>query len=80
MSAKLHGFDLHSGEAVDYLIEWLSSEREALIAMARGRHVWGHYRYNDSLMFEYNEHQLKVEAAEEIADAIVYLARRLQII
>jgi hypothetical protein len=46
--------------------------------MARGRHAEGHYRFGDSLMFEYGQEQLVAEAAQEIADAVCYLSLMLR--
>lgn len=80
MAAKLDTHDLYSDEAFDHLLEWLKRDRNALIAMARGRHVWGHYRYGDTRFFELDEYQLKAEASEEIADCINYIVRYLQLV
>jgi hypothetical protein len=55
----------------------MQENREGLIALSRGRHVLGHFRYRDALMFEYSPDQLLAEAAEEVADAHNYLTRRL---
>lgn len=76
LDAKLDIFDRHAGAAVDEILEWLSTRRDELIAVARGRHVEGHYRYGDEGLFEHGVRELRAEAAQEIGDAIVYLARR----
>jgi hypothetical protein len=77
LDAKLESFDRHASEAVDDLIGWLMQHRDDLIAVARGRHVTGHYRYGDKGLFEHDIDGLKAEAAEELGDAIVYKAREL---
>ena len=74
--AKLEEFDRHAEAAVDDLIRLLQQDREQLIVYARGKLVWGHYRYRDRLMYEYGQEQLLAEAVEELGDAINYLARR----
>lgn len=73
---KLEDFDKHAEAAVDHLIALLQADRDQLIVYARGKLVWGHYRYQDKLMYEYEAQQLVAEAVEEIGDAINYLARR----
>lgn len=76
---KLTTFDGSADAAVSYLIRWLETDREALIALAKGRHVEGHYRFRDGLMYEYDADTLKAEASQELADAINYIARRLDL-
>lgn len=78
LDAKLAAFDRNSDLAVDELLAWVERDRTALIALARGRHVEGHYRYRDGLMYEYGQDELKAEASQEVADAINYLALRLE--
>lgn len=56
----------------------MRGEPDELIAIARGRHAWGHYRYGDGLMYEYDQDELVANAAEELADAINYLALMLR--
>lgn len=75
---KLDRHDAHAVAAVRYLIEWLLRDPELLLAIARGRHAEGHYRYGDTLMFEYDQATLKAEAAQELADAICYVALLLE--
>lgn len=74
---KLAELDPHRHAAVRHLIEWLLTEPEGLIAMARGRHAEGHYRYGDTVMYEYDQRTLDAEAAQELADAINYVALKL---
>jgi hypothetical protein len=76
--AKLEAHDEYAKAALRYLIDWLRDDPEPLLAMARGRHAEGHYRYGDTLMFEYGQEELVAEAAQEVADAICYLALNLQ--
>ena len=78
INTKLEQHDEYARAAVRYLIDWLRDDPEPLLAMARGRHAEGHYRFGDSLMFEYSQNELTAEAAEEIADAICYVALLLR--
>lgn len=77
ISEKLADHDRFAPAAVRFLIDWLRDDPEPLLAMARGRHAEGHYRYGDTLMFEYSQAELEAEAAQEIADAICYLSLKL---
>lgn len=77
LDTKLADFDRHADLAVTVLIHWLEEHREYLIAGARGRLIWGHYRFRDTLMYEYGVDELRANAAEELFDAINYEARRL---
>ena len=76
LDAKLGVFDEYAEETVDELIDWLTNHGDDLVAMARGRHVEGHYRFGERGLFEYDVNHLKAEMAQELADAIVYGARR----
>ena len=75
LDAKLRIFDDYASVAVDSLIEWLTWHRDDLIALARGRHVEGHYRYGDANFLEWNDGELLANTAQELADAIVYQSR-----
>lgn len=77
LDAKLAVFDTQATNAVEFLIDWLGDHAADLIAMARGRHVEGHYRYQDRNFLEYDSDELLAQAAQELADAIVYISRRL---
>lgn len=79
LDAKLELFDRHAPQAVAELIEWLQASADDLIAVARGRHVTGHYRYRDRGVFDKSIDDLRAEAAEELADAIVYSARQIHL-
>ena len=78
MTEKLREHEEWAPAAVRYLIDWLRDEPDMLTAIARGRHASGHYRYGDTLMYEYPQPELIAEAAEELGDAINYLALYLQ--
>jgi hypothetical protein len=78
VQSKLAAHDEFAPAAVRYVIDWLREDPEPLLAMARGRHAEGHYRYGDSLMFEYSQDELVAEAAQELADAICYLSLLLR--
>ena len=80
LDAKLAVFDAHAEQAVFEIIDWLSQHPHDLIAVARGRHVTGHYRFRDAGLFEHDQDALQAEAAEELGDAIVYLARKLYLL
>ena len=75
---KLADHDEYAKAALRYIIDWCRDEPEPLLAMARGRHAEGHYRYGDTLMFEHSQDTLVAEAAQELADAICYLALLLR--
>lgn len=77
LDAKLATFDEYAEEAVDDLIRWLSENRSDLVAVARGRHVLGHYLYGNRNFAEWDRDRLLAETAEELGDAIVYTTRRL---
>jgi hypothetical protein len=76
LPSKLAEWDANADEAFEDLLRWIVSQRNELLAVARGRHVWGHYRYADRNYYEYDVDRLVSEAAEEIADAINYFTRR----
>lgn len=77
LEAKLVDFDDSADAAVTWLITFLEEYREPLIHLARGRQVAGHFLYGDRLMYEWDRERLAAEIAEELADGIVYAARRL---
>lgn len=77
MDAKLAVFDEHAADAVAFLIDWLGDHGTDLVAVARGRHVEGHYRYGDRNFLEWDDDELLAQAAQELGDAIVYISRRL---
>lgn len=73
LETKLAIFDAHSRDALSYLVKWMVEHPDALVTMARGRLVEGHYRYRDRLMYEYGDDELVAQAAQELADAINYV-------
>ena len=75
LDAKLEVFDQEAEAAIDDLIRWLTEQRADLIAVARGRHVEGHYRYGDANFLEWSYGELQAQTAQELADAIVYQSR-----
>ncbi len=77
LESKLADFDHSADAAVTWVIGFLEEYREPLIHLARGRQVAGHFLYGDRLMYEFDRDRLAAEIAEELADAIVYAARRL---
>lgn len=74
LDAKLKQHEIWAPPAVEMIIEWLQRYPDELIAMARGRHVYGHFRFGDRNYAEYDQDRLIAEAAEEGADWINYLA------
>ena len=79
LDSKLRDFDSQADAAVTWLIAFLDEYRPELVHLARGRQVLGHFMYGDRLMYEYDRARLAAEIAEELADAIVYAARRLDL-
>jgi hypothetical protein len=75
LEEKLEVFDIHCEEAVDFLLSWISENRDELIAKARSRHISGHHVHGDGELFEFTPEQLKEERIEELADAVVYQTR-----
>jgi hypothetical protein len=80
LDAKLKVFDRHAEDAVGALIQWLRDHGDDLIAVARGRHVEGHYRYAEQGLFEHDAQALLAEASQELGDAIVYMSRRAHLL
>lgn len=77
LDAKLAVFDAQAERAVDELVAWLTDRRADLVALARGRHVEGHYRYGDANFLEWGDGELLAQTAQELADAIVYQSRTI---
>ena len=73
-SEKLAEHDLWATNAVAYLVDWLRSEPDVILAIAKGRHALGSVRYGDRLMYEYSQEELQAQTLEELADAVVYTA------
>lgn len=77
INAKLEALREHHRAAVMYLVDWLREEPEPLLAMADGRHAEGEYRYGMVGMYRLSADELEAEAAQELADAINYIALKL---
>jgi hypothetical protein len=65
--------------AFDFLLLFMEAYRKELIAMARGRFAEGVLRYPDGPLYRKSEPELLAETAQEIADALVYTARKLSL-
>lgn len=79
INRKIADFDRNAVDAVGWLKMFLDEYEDALIHLARGRQVAGHFLFGDKLMYEFDRQRLTAEIAEELADAIVYAARRLDL-
>lgn len=77
LAEKLDVFDRHADEAVDHIKLWLETNRTELLTVARARHITGHYVHGDGNFMEWTSGRMRSEAAQEIADAIVYVAQLL---
>ncbi|MCK9629452.1 MAG: hypothetical protein M0R37_12790 [Bacteroidales bacterium] len=73
----MEDFDRCAGRAADRLSYRLWGNASELIALARERFQQGFDLYPDGPLFNMTAEQLDLEANEELADAIVYIARRL---
>lgn len=78
LDAKLDRFDEHAEAAVELLVRWLLDRRRDMVAAARGRHVWGHYRYGNGNFERWGPGQVRAAILEELADGIVYATRYLE--
>lgn len=76
---KMATFDRHGDTAFRWLLDFMETHQDELLTLARARHITGHWVYGDGRMYEYDVGRLTKEIAEEIADALVYSARRLSI-
>lgn len=65
--------------AFDHLILFMDAFRPELIAMARGRYAEGVLRYPDLPLYKKTAPELDTETAQEIADALVYTRRKLDL-
>lgn len=77
---KLDRFDTNAHQAVDQLIAMLNEHRDEIITVARARHITGHFVHGDTVLFEYTAGRLMKETFEELADAVVYMARRADVV
>lgn len=60
-----------------WLERFMRAYRLELLAMARGRFAEGVFRYPGGPLYHKTEAELVTDVAEEIADALVYAARKL---
>lgn len=65
--------------AFDHLLLFMEAFRSELIAMARGRYAEGVLRYPDGPLYRKTGPELDAETAQEIADALVYMRRKLDL-
>jgi len=65
--------------AFDWLRQFMEAYRSELIALARGRHAWGTLRYPRAPLYRKTQDELAAEIGEELADALVYAARKLEL-
>jgi hypothetical protein len=77
LDAKLARWDEYAPRTIAKLIELLVYRKDEILAVARGRHVRGHYLFGDRNYAEYDRDRLLWETIEELADAVNYTARRL---
>ena len=77
--SKMDDWEQCAPVALRYLIDWLRDEPETLMALAKGRVAWGHYRHGDTLMYEFTQDELLANASEELGDAINYIARLIHL-
>jgi hypothetical protein len=79
VSQDLAAFERHADLAVTYLTRYLEEKREALIDLARERFLEGFVLYPDRPLFRKSSWELLGETDEELADAVVYVARMLDL-
>lgn len=65
--------------AFDHLLLFMEAFRSELIAMARGRYAEGVFRYPDGPLFKKSAAELDADTAQEIADALNYVRRKLDL-
>lgn len=65
--------------AFDYLVLFMDAFRPELITMARGRYAEGVLRYPHRPLYGKTAPELDAETAQEIADALVYMRRKLDL-
>jgi len=65
--------------AFSWLEGFMAAYRSELVALARGRYALGVFRYPAGPLYSQTRDELAGEIAEELADALVYAARRLDV-
>jgi hypothetical protein len=76
MNEALADFDRNAKAAVEELVNHLNTHGPELIALARRRFIGGFEEFPEGRIFTFSPAELIAEENEEIADAIVYRARR----
>lgn len=76
---ELRSFDRHADLAITYLIRYLDEKRDMIAMLARARFVEGYDLYPDRPLFSKSSWELLHETDEELADAVVYVARMLDL-
>lgn len=76
---KLDRFDRHADHALTRVVQMIEEMRDEIVTVARARHITGHFVHHDGELFEYDAGRLDKETLEELADAVVYQARRLDL-
>ena len=76
MNDALADFDQHAKVAVEELVNHLNAHGPEIIALARRRFIGGFEEFPEGRIFAFSPAELLTEENEEIADAIVYGARR----
>lgn len=71
--------DAEASVACAWLRAFLSEYEPELIDIARGRLALGTFAFPDGPLYRKTREELAVEIAEELADAIVYADRRLEL-
>lgn len=66
-------------QAHSWLRDFLEEYETELISIAEGRLALGSFAFPEGPLYLKTREELAVEIAEELADAIVYAARRLEL-
>lgn len=66
--------DEHQVKVRAALTEIIVRNWDEVLTVARGRHVLGHYEFQDANLFEWSDGKVKAAIIEELADAVVYQA------
>ena len=63
--------------AFTWLRQFMDAYESELVAMARGRFAEGSLRYPEGPLYRKTQNELAADIGQEIADALVYAARKL---
>jgi hypothetical protein len=66
--------DKRGVNALHALYAFIGDNPDEILAVAKGRHILGHYEYGDSNLFEWSDGKVRAAIIEELADALVYQA------